>query len=370
MKHLSLPLLSPKAQVASVLVLGLLLTTTYVHAQVVGDGTGDTTREVHEIIPPGDDHYETPGMTTWGFSLEPIPADFFGPGCQPFGDGVGLQGVPLDPGSLGTTDTIVRRLEDANLPDPLPATDTIPIEIVALSLRSVAPITVDCGTREELWDIEVELGPPPQPIGRMTITKTHSDGGTYDAELVVRPLFIFTRVSDNVQQTLVPENPLQFSAENVPWDQPDCHPDILIPGDFCPSADPDGRIKTPHTQQPFDLVEGQWSIFPATGVPNEDEDEDGVADDEDLCPGTSVPEEVPTRGRLNPNHFALTTPDFNFDVGGRGRNAEPTESLFSLTDTRGCTCEQILSSTPGKQKGQQKYGCTQDTLARWINLTD
>jgi hypothetical protein len=38
-----------------------------------------------------------------------------------------------------------------------------------------------------------------------------------------------------------------------------------------------------------------------------------------------------------------------------------------MTETRGCTCEQILAMKPGKDKGELKEGCTKATMEKFIN---
>src|SRR6059058_4596981 len=56
------------------------------------------------------------GFAQTSFANEPIPADFFCAGSQPFTGKVVFQGAPLaaaPAGSLGGIDTAVRRLEDA-----------------------------------------------------------------------------------------------------------------------------------------------------------------------------------------------------------------------------------------------------------------
>ena len=44
-----------------------------------------------------------------------------------------------------------------------------------------------------------------------------------------------------------------------------------------------------------------------------DEDGDGVPDEDDLCPGTVIPESVPTR-HLGVNRWALVDDDHHFDT--------------------------------------------------------
>lgn len=89
-----------------------------------------------------------------------------------------------------------------------------------------------------------------------------------------------------------------------------------------------------------------------------DADHDGVADEcRDLCLGTVVPEGVPSVA-LNPNHYALVNGDLTFDTNGGS-------SVFTIQQTAGCSCAQILVSQ-GFGKGQAKHGCSQGTMDDWI----
>jgi hypothetical protein len=89
-----------------------------------------------------------------------------------------------------------------------------------------------------------------------------------------------------------------------------------------------------------------------------DQDHDGVADEcKDVCLGTQVPEGVAANG-LNPNHYALVDADLIFDTNGGS-------SVFTVQQTAGCSCEQILVSM-GFGKGQAKHGCSQGTMDDWI----
>jgi hypothetical protein len=135
----------------------------------------------------------------------PIPPDFFGPGSDPFDGQIG----PLGGADPDGPDTIIRRLADVNLPPP-PSTATVPIELVALSLKSCQPITVteNGGLNPSLWDVEVELSPTPASVGQMTITKTHDNGGTFTSNLFVQPRFIFTKVGS------VPPEVREFDTAN------------------------------------------------------------------------------------------------------------------------------------------------------------
>lgn len=128
------------------------------------------------IVDNGKDHFETQPGTTWDFSTAPIPADFFGPGSEPFEGQVALQGVPM--AGQGTTDTIVERFGD---PDFTPGpTATIPIEIVALNLISADPIPVGFnGGGTELWHVMIMLPSPGQTqSGQYELDQGSPPGGT------------------------------------------------------------------------------------------------------------------------------------------------------------------------------------------------
>lgn len=89
-----------------------------------------------------------------------------------------------------------------------------------------------------------------------------------------------------------------------------------------------------------------------------DSDADGVAEDLDKCPGTVIPEAVPTQ-RLTADHWALTNGDGIFDTVGNPAH------LFTIQETGGCSCDQILTRL-GLGGGQRKFGCTLDTMTAWI----
>ena len=122
------------ARVASLLVLSGFLVAAPAAAQIVSAGYA-----YWQTLPP------TPAKnvgSVLNLDGHPIPADFFGPGSDELFGEVNLQGVPLNTynGDLGPTDTIVSRpLDTVPLTSGVP--DTIPIEIVALSLVSASPVT-------------------------------------------------------------------------------------------------------------------------------------------------------------------------------------------------------------------------------------
>lgn len=152
---------------------------------------------------PADDLWTTPpgSETSYSFVDTPLPIGFFGSGSDPFTGTVQLRGDPLDPENLGPADTIVRRLEDL-CPTGNGETVTTAIEIVALRLVSVAPITVtfNGGLNTEQFDVQVCLSSFPQPQGMITITLEEDDCGTFDSMIPVLPKFTFIRQSTGAGQ--------------------------------------------------------------------------------------------------------------------------------------------------------------------------
>ena len=168
-------------------------------------------------IAPGFDAFVTqPGGSNINFGdpgdelcsgglLPPIPADFFGPGSNPFVGNVLLTGVPIGGvGPLAGADTVVERLETAELPEPYPSSDTIPIEVVELSLASIDPITVtfDGGQDPKQFDVFVEESPNAASLGEMTITQDQAnlDQGTFVSEMCIFALVTFTEVGNPANQ--------------------------------------------------------------------------------------------------------------------------------------------------------------------------
>ncbi len=151
----------------------------------------------------------------------PIPSGFFGPGSDPFEGSVCLRGVPLGSSPYGTfdaADTLILRQQDPFDPcDLTTGTAGVPIEMVALNLVSVAPITVTYhgGGDPEQWDVAVGLSSVAPSPGEVYAYRTDCNGGTYSSMLYVQPKFTFTRA------------PGQSGAC--------CHPDgtcdITLPGD-------------------------------------------------------------------------------------------------------------------------------------------
>jgi hypothetical protein len=99
-----------------------------------------------------------------------------------------------------------------------------------------------------------------------------------------------------------------------------------------------------------------------TAVP--DDDNDSVSDAEDICPGTVIPEAVPTE-QLGVNRFALTDGDTIFDtIPPKGKGPR---KVFTLADKAGCSCAQIIEAL-GLGKGHTKFGCSSSAMQEWIEM--
>ena len=99
-----------------------------------------------------------------------------------------------------------------------------------------------------------------------------------------------------------------------------------------------------------------------------DDDNDAVADGDDFCEGTFIPEAtVPSQG-LNPNHWALLDGDTIFDTVTKGNGNGPGLS-FTTTDTAGCSCEQIIVGL-GLGQGHVKHGCSNSAMLDWLALVN
>lgn len=177
-----------------------------------GDGTScaDIICTPFVCIPPGIDCWSTACNfnTFFSFIDTPLPADFFHPGCLPF-EGTVFLGSASGPGGI---DTLMARLDSMCFPEPLPSTATVPIELVQLNLVSCQPITVTYeGGASELWDVSVGLSPVPAPQGTMTVTQLSPQGGEYDADFFVQPVFVFTQVGNPTEQRI-----LDTGLEGIP----------------------------------------------------------------------------------------------------------------------------------------------------------
>ncbi len=137
-------------------------------------------------IPAGENQFN---VADAGLEVQ-LPPDFFGPGSEPF-EGTITCGGDGD----GFPDTILERQADIILPPP-PSHNNIPIELTELNLVSCQPIVVNINDgSQQQWDVRVGLSEIPS-LGDMTIFRIDENGGTFDSQLFVQPLFIFTQHGD------------------------------------------------------------------------------------------------------------------------------------------------------------------------------
>lgn len=201
-------------------------------------------------VQPGIDALDHLPPSGWNFGPVPLPADFFGPGSDPFdggipGDQTALPPLPDCPGDLGETSLLLERLDTAVLPT-IPSSDGIDVELIAMSIVSNEPIIVTYGGgfNPEEWYVEISLSPTLPSLGTMTITQTYANGGTFLGEVLLHPFFRFTRVSDGEERTLDGwesySDMLDFSG---PWVYED--PALPCPScasNFLPGHDGSGKV--------------------------------------------------------------------------------------------------------------------------------
>lgn len=211
-----------------------------------------------QTIPPGFDLFETdPAATVFSFRDQfAIPADFFGPGSQPFTGDVNFGGRPLDmfmQNHVGDADTIVRRGAAAMVPPQGPS-QPIPIELVGLQLISIEPITVSMQSgSDSFFDVFVDLSLQRPSQGQMVIGAQGADGGQFQSQLQVFPRFTFVPVDGGQSRVLdvgafppdaARDEELRLRQAGGVWRRGCIPPALLVRGlndDFCPGLTPGGQ---------------------------------------------------------------------------------------------------------------------------------
>ena len=226
----------------------LALAGTIVIASVIA---GFSDRAAASFFFAGTDHFESQGV--WDFFANPIPADFFGPGSLPFDGFVLLEGVPLNPALPDTTDTIVRRLTDADFQGGT-APATVPIEMVALQLRSTQPITVEFGdgSTKQCW-MDVMIDTSQSQTGQYHLEETSLRGGNilnnsqtrFDAAFNLEFMDVgHTNGDANGNGMMMMRRQAMGLDGNVPWSF-DAHPihDFGDNGGFYPGWPPGNGLQ-------------------------------------------------------------------------------------------------------------------------------
>ena len=150
--------------------------------------------EGNKTLGAGFDYWQTlgSGATSYSFANDPLPADFFCRGSQPFKGEVAFEGKPLQTQpakKLGNTDTVIERLEDVQFNKE--GFGTTKIVVRALNLVSRDPIQTSCGD----WNVQAELaGRQPSTEMSLLLSNTCNDTGVFtaDLDLNVRLNFINT----------------------------------------------------------------------------------------------------------------------------------------------------------------------------------
>jgi len=216
--------------------------------------------KAQDLINPGPDFWTSPdaGMYFGGSDLPPIPADFFGPGSDPFQGQINFEGGALDPLPFPDYHVLIERITTANVPPPYPALAPIDVEMVELNLVSTVPITVtyNGGITSDEWHVEVGLSVIPPSIGYLDAIKENPDGGIFSyMPLYVQPLFTFTNVvmpgtTRTMDTGLEGILPLEYAASinDYPW----VH--SPIGDDFNPSADYPLPMSTASMECTIDLL--------------------------------------------------------------------------------------------------------------------
>jgi len=110
-----------------------------------------------------------------------------------------------------------------------------------------------------------------------------------------------------------------------------------------------------------------------------DSDDDGVVDNDDFCPNTAIPEFATTAKKLKSKHWALVDDDFLFDTATKGKKGKKgkkskkskkgkggdSDRSYSIADTAGCSCEQIVEAQGKKTK---EHGCSEKDMDKWLKL--
>jgi hypothetical protein len=143
-----------------------------------------------DVVTSGADVWKTSEAASYSsFAADPIPADFFCPGSKPFSGSIAMKGAPIatdPPGVLGSSDTVVHRLDDATFDADGVATTRI--QLMALSLVGTEPLEVGCA---QPYTVAATLAGE-QPVTEMRIVRESADGGTFAAPLALNVKLVFT----------------------------------------------------------------------------------------------------------------------------------------------------------------------------------
>ncbi len=157
----------------------------------------------------------------------------------------------------------------------------------------------------------------------------------------------FTTSPDGISWTKDTENPMFHKS------------DITDPGGY--------RVERTYTPRVIDDGSGELKMYYsaksdtgvyAVGLARLDSDNDGIPYSEDLCPGT-IPD--------SPERLGINRWIWNGDGWEtKSPKGEGPQKTFTMEDTQGCSCAQILNIMGGKMRGHWKFGCSISVMEDFI----
>jgi hypothetical protein len=184
----------------------------------------ETGEEVVQEDPifPGEDHFTSPcGSIGFGLNSDypPLPAGFFGPGSDPFDGIIALEGTNSDGSQIPEWDVVINRMDIASFPQPFPSSQSVPIEIIELKLKSSEPIGVgfDGFPAESFFDVFFEINIP--VASQCILTQMDDFGGEFEYLLTFHPIVTFVDLETGDSHVFNPaaqgEAPLTFTSEGA-----------------------------------------------------------------------------------------------------------------------------------------------------------
>jgi hypothetical protein len=180
------------------------------------------------------------GSTFADFSKLPIPAGFFCSKSEAYFGRIPMRGVPLvtgEPGTLGRTDTIVQRLDNAAFNKRGVASTRI--QVRAMTFESILPVKTACGAFKVRLALNGE-----QPVTTMKIVRDGDGGGRFIAPISVNIKMTFEPIDRHSSELLEITREIRFPpASNALWADSAQHT-INRPGMVLVDTDGDGRPDT------------------------------------------------------------------------------------------------------------------------------
>lgn len=163
------------------------------------------------VVQSGIDLWRTPadGRTFVDFSKSPIPAGFFCFDSAPFTGRILFRGVPIatgEKGSLGKTDTIVHRLDDAVFNKRGVAMTRV--QVRALQFEGLRAIKTSCGA----FKVEARLNGE-QPVTTMRIVRENDNGGRYFVPIALNVKLVFKPVGRPASEILEITRNVRFPVD-------------------------------------------------------------------------------------------------------------------------------------------------------------